>query len=378
MPEAHNSPMIPIPETAGSETAPTVLAASLWGGRELISVGGALTPRIFDAPEREKAALVGGAAVYDLGFLRRVAVRGEDRFRWLSGMVTNTVSELPADGLAWNLLLNAQGRILGDLHTWREGEELSMVAAVDQQERILAHLDKFIIMDDVELAEQEESAIGLAGPGAEAVLARLGVAGPREPMTHVRAAWGGQEIRIARMHGTITPRFELWTSLGAAGQLWAALAGAGAEAVGADTLEALRIAEGTPLYGVDMAERDLPQETNQLRALHFSKGCYLGQEIVERIRSRGNVHRHLRQLELDGPVAGAGTELLYTKADGREAAAGNITSAAAFVLPTGERRFALGMIRGEAELRPQDLHYTTADGTGRARILNAPPTVESR
>ena len=68
--------------------------------------------------------------------------------------------------------------------------------------------------------------------------------------------------------------------------------------VGSTALEAFRIAEGLPAYGVDIAERDLPQETSQMRALHFSKGCYLGQEIVERIRSRGKVHRHLRSFEL--------------------------------------------------------------------------------
>ena len=73
--------------------------------------------------------------------------------------------------------------------------------------------------------------------------------------------------------------------------------------MGAAALEAFRIAEGIPAYGIDIAERDLPQETSQMRALSFNKGCYLGQEIVERIRSRGSVHRHLRPLELIWPAA---------------------------------------------------------------------------
>src|SRR5208282_2960802 len=107
----------------------------------------------------------------------------------------------------------------------------------------------------------------------------------------------------------------------------------------------LRIAEAIPAYGVDMAERDLPQETAQMRALHFSKGCYLGQEIVERIRSRGNVHRHLRPLELSGPMPSNGAEL--TLEDGT--AAGQIRSAAELLLAAGRRVFALGMIRSEVE-----------------------------
>src|SRR5580704_3820501 len=86
---------------------------------------GALTPRELDAPEAETAALAQGAAIHDLGWMRRVSVRGGDRFRWLSGMVTNTVNDLFPNTGAWNLVLNAQGRIQGDLTVWREGEEMS-------------------------------------------------------------------------------------------------------------------------------------------------------------------------------------------------------------------------------------------------------------
>jgi aminomethyltransferase len=120
-----------------------------------------------------------------------------------------------------------------------------------------------------------------------------------------------------------------------------------------------------------MAERDLPQETSQMRALHFSKGCYLGQEIVERIHSRGSVHRHLRPLELFGPLPAAGTELALE--DG--SAAGQITSSAELPL-AGTRIFALGMMRGEAEMRNQPFTYTTGTATGTARILAVPPTLE--
>ena len=104
-----------------SPTLPvTPLAASL-GGAPLAAYRGALSPQRLDAPEREWSALTLGAAAHDLGWMRRVAVRGEDRFRWLSGMVTNTVNDLPAHAAAWNLVLNAQGRIQGELYVWREG-----------------------------------------------------------------------------------------------------------------------------------------------------------------------------------------------------------------------------------------------------------------
>jgi aminomethyltransferase len=121
-----------------------------------------------------------------------------------------------------------------------------------------------------------------------------------------------------------------------------------------------------------MVERDLPQETAQLRALHFTKGCYLGQEIVERIRSRGSVHRHLRQLFVEGPLPAPGSELRFTNAAGVEAIAGAITSAVE--LPNGQK-LALAMIRAEAELRSQNFSCIIGESLGTARILTAPPRV---
>jgi folate-binding protein YgfZ len=155
--------------------------------------------------------------------------------------------------------------------------------------------------------------------------------------------------------------------------LWRALVEAGATPVGAASLEAFRIAEGIPAYGIDIAERDLPQETSQMRALCFNKGCYVGQEVVERVRSHGNVQRHLRQLELSGPMPAAGVEL--TMEDGGQA--GQITSAAELPLPSGKRSFALGMIRGESEARDQAFNYTAGTVAGRARILAGPPELEA-
>jgi folate-binding protein YgfZ len=385
-------------------TLATVLAQS-GAGPELVAYRGSMTPRELDAPGRETAALVSAAAVHDLGWLRRVAVRGEDRFRWLSGMVTNTVNELGENAGAWNLVLNAQGRIQGDLHVWREGDSLELEIAADQYDRLLAHLERFIIMDDVELAPlSEESALGLAGLLAAGVLARLGLPALAEPMTCARAAWNGPDgngsaVRVVRGYSVLAPHYELWGSVAEIPALWRALNEAGAIPVGAATLEAFRIAEGIPAYGIDIAERDLPQEVvpqgstlpdamksmranseqlappqvAQMRALHFNKGCYLGQEIVERIRSRGSVHRHLRQLELSGPVPAAGTELTM---DGG-AIAGEITSAAELPLTTGNRIFALCMMRGEAELRNQSFTYSTGTATGMAHILAVPPVLEA-
>jgi folate-binding protein YgfZ len=407
----------PMPETdLASNLQPTALAAMFESARtprHLVVYHGALTPRELDAPELETAALTSGAAIHDLGWIRRVAVRGADRFRWLSGMVSNTVNDLHPNTGAWNFVLTAQGRIQGDLTVWRGGEELSpqrrnlaaenpkkmgagkdhllgtpfageseleIEIAADQLDKVLAHLNHYIIMDDVELVpvgeEQvgeagSETAIGLTGPQAHDVLERLGLPVFVQPMSGTRVEWNGLDLRILRGYGVLAPRYEFWLPSAGVSKLWSCLRTAGATPTGCASLEAYRVAEGIPTYGIDVVERDLPQETSQMRALCFGKGCYLGQEIVERIRSRGNVHRHLRPVELSGPVPAIGTELMA--ADGK--AVGHITSAAALPLPSGARVFALAMIRAEAEATEQAFSYAADSVSGTARILAAPPTL---
>lgn len=339
------------------------------GRVQLTEYCGAMTPHHLDAPALEIAALAKEAATHDLGWMRRVEVRGEDRLRWLSGMVTNTVKDIPENGGAWNLVLNSQGRIQGDLTVWRDGEALEIEIAADQYEKLIAHLDHFIIMDDVELVPRDvvaETAVGLTGPKAADVLGRMGLPFPSQSMTSLRCEWNGFELIIRRTYGTLAQHFEIWTPVPGLMLLWRALSTAGASPIGAASFDAFRIAEGVPTYGVDIAERDLPQETSQARALHFNKGCYLGQEIVERIRSRGNVHRHLRQLELSGPLPAAGAELRSN-----DAVVGQITSSAELPLDSGIRRFALGMVRNEAEVKQEPLSYGNNDGT--AEILAQPP-----
>ena len=364
-----NFPMIETAHGASTPVTPlALLLASAARPLELVDYRGALTARALDAPEHETAALLESAAVHDLGWLKRVAVRGEDRLRWLSGMVTNTVNELAENAGAWNLVLNAQGRIQGDLTVWRERDELELEIAADQYEKLLGHLERFIIMDDVELVPlngetagmaSAQAALGVTGPQASEVLERVGLPVLAAPMTSTRVEWNGFDLRVERVYGVLGTHYALWIPLAGLEKLWKFLLTAGATPAGCASLEAYRIAEGIPAYGIDMAERDLPQETSQTRALNFNKGCYLGQESVERIRSRGKVHRHLRQLELSGAVPARGIELTLEGGS----VVGQVTSAAELKLAGGGRVVGLGMMREEAEVGEKTFHY--ADGTAR-------------
>ncbi len=341
---------------------------------------GALTPQRLDAPAAETEALLLGAAVHDLGWLRRVEICGEDRFRWLSGMVTNAVETLPQAGGAYNFILNAQGRIQGDACVWRDGDSLELEFTAAQSPALLEHFDHFIIMDDVELVPVEaRSALGLTGPDSTRILSVLGLTADVPEMTRTSGVAEGIEIEIRRGHGPVVPHYELWTASDAIPRLWTALRDAGAKPAGADALETLRIVEGIPAYESDIESRYLVQETSQTRALNFTKGCYLGQEIVERVRSRGQVHRHLRALELeldeaDSSLPAKDTELRISGSSADAKPAGQITSAVALHLQGRSRIFAIAMLRAEAEIGSRTLVF----GGGTARILDGPPRLTSQ
>ena len=284
--------------------APTPLATELQTespGLCLQMHAGSLTPQSFSQVQHELADALSGLACFDLGYRTRIRITGEDRLRWLNGMVSNVVQTLPEGQGNYNFILNAQGRIQGDGYIYRRSHDLLLDTDRSQFPRLLAHLDHFIIMDDVELDSLDGSTtgIGLAGPKAEVMLKALGLnPSGLAPLHFVDTELEGTAVTLVHAFGELRPRFELWFAPERTLSIWNALCSAGATPIGIDAIEFLRILEGTPRYGVDITERHLPQETAQSRALNFSKGCYLGQEIVERIRSRATVHRTIRQFRV--------------------------------------------------------------------------------
>ena len=309
------------------------------------------------SPATQLAALLQGAGIARLEQIGWIRVTGEDRVRWLNGMVTNTIQDLKPGQGTYNFLLSVQGRIQGDATIFAEPGALLMETASSQVPTLMVLLDRFIIMDDVELADitSERSGLLVAGPQAPSLLAKIGLSveglGTLEERT---TSWNAAQINILHMHSPLVPRYELWTDTETTPKLLDALQNADAALCDAQSLEWLRILEGTPLYGTDIRDRELPQETGQTRALHFAKGCYLGQEIVERIRSRGNVHRTFSAFQLEGDLPPTGSLL---EADGKHI--GELTSVAAISLPAGNiAQLGLGYIRRETLDRGIPIHYT--------------------
>jgi aminomethyltransferase len=319
------------------------------------------------AGEAQIAALLRAAGTTPLDDTGWIRVTGEDRLRWLNGMVTNSIQTLqPGEG-CYNFVLNAQGRIQGDLTAWMQEDSILLETSRDQMEKLLAHLNHFIIMDDVELADisDERAGISIAGPQAAALLRQIGLsAASLDPMQLQTTPWRGSPAVILHAHSPLVARFELWADSTTIAALTAELTAAGAISVSYEALEQLRILEGTPRYGIDIRDNershDLPQETGQTRALHFTKGCYLGQEIVERIHSRGAVHRTFSGFLLAGTLPAPGT---FLEAEGKPVA--ELTSVTSVTLTDRATpvQLALGVIRREALDRKLILTYPDGAAT---------------
>lgn len=310
-------------------------------------------------------ALLSGCGVYDLSWRSKIALTGSDRVRWLNGMISNNVRDLaPAHGV-YAFLLNAQGHIQADLYAFNHGSNLLVDLERSQRDKVLELFDRYIIADDVEIANisGKLTAIGLTGPESRSVLERAGIVVPE--LAYLQFAdltWREQSVTLLRSGEEAQESWQVWIPPEHVSALWDSLMKAGARPSGASALNLFRIARGIPQFGVDIRDKDLPQETGQMRALNFTKGCYLGQEIVERIRSRGAVHRQFTAFLVEGSLPAPGTKILLKK-DEKEV--GEITSSADLPLPAGNRAVALGYLRreavgknlqaGEATLRPASL-----------------------
>jgi folate-binding protein YgfZ len=325
------------------------LAAS---GARLGMYRGAETPADFGDSATEFQALLQGCALLDMSWQAKLVLAGEDRVRWLNGMVTNNVRDLAPGRGVYSFVLSAQGRIQGDLVAYNRGDYLLVTTDREQAPTIAEIFDRYIIMDDVEVADISDklAAIGVAGPISKSreILAAAGLdVSQLEPGQVIDAVWREVGVSVARSAQPQMDGYEIWFASENMDAIWDALVAAGVTPVGSDALELYRIVRGIPRFGIDLRERDLPQETGQEHALNFAKGCYIGQEIVERIRSRGNVHRMFTGFEVQGHPA-AEPPASGTKVRANDKDVGEITSAARIPFPSGERTLALGYVRREA------------------------------
>lgn len=283
--------------------------------------------------EAEYDALRSGPAVVDRSYRGLLEATGKDRVAWLHNLTTNQVKTLGRDEGNHAFALNVQGRILFDMNVIVQAESVW----IDMDRGFLPvarrHFEKYIIMEDVRIADRSDECVRLAfsGNGGERLLAELGAphapAMPSLAVTHV--TWRDNEIVMLR-HDFCGPfGVELFIPAGLAAAFWREMTdetrSRTATPVGDDAVQVRRIEAGIPWPRREIADEYLPAETRELeRAVSFQKGCYLGQEVVERMRSRQAVARFLCGLKVEGDVVPAeGAEVRGV--DGKRV--GEVTSA---------------------------------------------------
>jgi folate-binding protein YgfZ len=284
---------------------------------------------------------IAGAPVarLDLAARGRLSVSGTDRVRFLDGMLTNHVEALRLHEACYAALLDRKGRILADLNVLRFADAVLLDTAEGTHEAVAAALQRHVVADDVEIEDLRErwGHCAFEGPGAAEAVSRLGGRAPApgclEAGTHDGdTVWwlGGGRVTRAGVQ-VLGPRHAVG-ALADRSRL---------PQISPEQREALRIEAGLPACGSEMTERTLPAEAGIEHAISFTKGCFIGQEIVSRLRSRGGVNRQLVKLRAESrvaprdPIVAAGAEV------------GTVTSA---VLSPASGPLALGYVRtGYAE-----------------------------
>jgi folate-binding protein YgfZ len=271
-------------------------------------------------------ALREGAAWLDLAGRGVIEVTGDDRARLLHAMSTNHVLRMQPGDAEYAFFLNPQGRMLADAYILCEPERFVLDTEPETRQLLIDHLDHFIIADDVTIEDKssETAVIAVEGPKAGGVVEAAGLA------------------RVWAVSATGAEARRLYVPAGEKALVIAKLEAAGASAATAEDAKAVRLEHAKPRYGEDLSAEHIAHEARLLGAVHFSKGCYIGQEIVERVRSRGRPNRLLTLFQVDGAdVLAPGA-----KVTAGDAEVGAITSSA--FSPAEGTTLALAYVRSDS------------------------------
>jgi aminomethyltransferase len=352
-------------------------------GARFVAIGAMETVADYGEMLTEHAALRESAGVLDLGFRSRLCLIGADRARFLHGQATNDVKSLKTGEGCYAALVTAKGKMESDLNIYCLPEELLLDFEPGFVEVVRQRLEKFIIADDVQVVEvaPHYGLLSVQGPRAEAIVngLRLFKDVPPNPWNISKAADEALgEIYLANQPRLGTTGFDLFIPIAALGtfaeKLVAIVSSAGGRPCGWQALEAARIEAGIPRFGTDMDGTNLPLECGiEARAVSYTKGCYIGQEVLNRIHTIGHVNKELRGLRLaeDLPALPVKGDKLFHK--GKEA--GYVTSALASPMLRGN--IALGYVRRECNQPGTEVILRMASGESPARVVQLPFTAKT-
>jgi folate-binding protein YgfZ len=326
----------------------------------------------------EHAALHQSAGVIDLSFRSRICLTGADRVRFLHGQVTNDVKKLRIGEGCYAAVTTAKGKMESDLNIFALADELLLDFEPGLTEKISARLEKFIVADDVQIvdAAPHYGLLSVQGPKAAEVVRALNIFPeiPTQQLGSIKISDSTLgEIYLANNPRLGTSGFDLFVpnnSIGAvADKLIAAAKQIGGRACGWQAFETARIEAGIPRFGADMDETNIPLECGiESRAIVYNKGCYIGQEVINRIHSVGHVTRELRGLRLADDLKRFPQKHDKLFHAGKEV--GYVTSAVKS--PSLNAHIALGYVRREANQIGNELTLRTAAGESPAKIAGLP------
>ena len=388
-------------------------------GANFASLNGAEIVADYGAALAEHATLRQTAGVLDLSFRSRLCLTGADRVRFLHGQITNDVKRLrPGEG-CYAALVTAKGKMQSDLNVFALPDELLLDFEPGLTATVTARLEKYLVADDVQVVDvaPHYGLLSVQGPQSEAVVRAVALFAeiPAREFSFVKitdATLG--EIYLMNQPRLLLPRpatqergegrgegqpqndqpssprpsppsvggegvfptgtgFDLFVPTNALGavadKLIAAAKSVGGRACGWTAFEIARFEAGIPRFGADMDETHLPLECGiEARAVSYHKGCYIGQEVINRIHSIGHVNRELRGLRLaEEPktLPANGDKLFHA---GKEV--GHVTSA--LHSPALNANLALGYVRREANAVGTELRLRAGDGERGATIVALP------
>jgi folate-binding protein YgfZ len=265
-------------------------------------------------------AIRGGAVLGPVERRAQLAVAGPDRASFLQGLLTNDIEALQPGTGCYSAWLTPQGRMIADMHVLQSETLMLLDVPADLADSLLQRLDQFLFTENVQLQSLAEalSSLWLHGPESPAVVARVLDVGELETWPayrHARVSMRREpdaSVVVARIDQLGVPGFALYVDPSRRAVLEAALVEAGATGASPDSIEAARIESGYPVFGVDMTSDTIPLEAGiENRAISFTKGCYVGQEVIIRVlhRGGGRVARKLVTLRIDGSVPERGAKL---------------------------------------------------------------------
>jgi tRNA-modifying protein YgfZ len=302
----------------------------------------------------------------------QIAVAGKDRAAYLQGLLTNDIQALTSGTGCYSAWLSPQGRMLTDMHVLESGGMILLDVPADAVEPTVQRLEQFIFTEDVRVGSLADSmgSVWLHGPRASAILEQvIGAGGLHDwpEYHHTQFEFDDSPVSIARISQLGVPGFCVYMERARASAVVSALTDAGAAEVHDEAITAARIEAGYPVFGLDMTQDTIPLEAGiESRAISFTKGCYVGQEVIIRVlhRGHGRVARKLVSVRVRGERPDRGARFYSGERE-----VGAVTSAA------GSPRsgtIALGYVHRDFLAPGSELEVETPSGRSPAVVAETP------